>query len=47
MSSRTSSATVRYKGLAKNQAQLFTQFALGNLVLARRCEGDADGASVS
>lgn len=38
---------VRYKGLAKNQAQLFTLFALGNLVLARRCEGDADGASVS
>jgi len=38
---------VRYKGLAKNQAQLFTLFALGNLVLARRCEGDVDGASVS
>ncbi|MBS8271390.1 IS5 family transposase [Halomonas litopenaei] len=38
---------VRYKGLAKNQAQLFTLFALGNLVLARRCERDADGASVS
>ncbi|WP_144981305.1 IS5 family transposase [Halomonas sp. C22] len=38
---------VRYKGLAKNQAQLFTLFALGNLVLARRCEGDADGVSVS
>ncbi len=38
---------VRYKGLAKNQAQLFTLFALGNLVLAGRCEGDADRASVS
>jgi IS5 family transposase len=38
---------VRYKGLAKNQALLFTLFALGNLVLARRCEGDADGVSVS
>ena len=38
---------VRYKGLAKNQAQLFTLFALGNLVLTRRCEGDVDGASVS
>ena len=38
---------VRYKGLAKNQAQLFTLFALGNLVLAGRCQGHADGASVS
>lgn len=38
---------VRYKGLAKNQAQLFTLFALGNLVLAGRCRGHADGASVS
>ncbi|QTF91791.1 IS5 family transposase [Halomonas sp. BM-2019] len=36
---------VRYKGLAKNQAQLFTLFALGNLVLATRCEGQVDGAS--
>jgi len=35
---------VRYKGLAKNQAQLFTLFALGNLVLATRCEGQVDGA---
>ncbi|WP_218313639.1 IS5 family transposase [Halomonas sp. 18071143] len=38
---------VRYKGLARNQAQLFTLFALGNLVLAGRCQGHADGASVS
>lgn len=37
---------VRYKGLAKNQAQLFTLFALGNLVLAGRCHDHADGASV-
>ncbi|WP_404295634.1 IS5 family transposase [Halomonas sp.] len=36
---------VRYKGLAKNQAQLFTLFALGNLVLATRCEGRVDGGS--
>ena len=27
---------VRYRGLAKNQAQLYTLFALANLVLARR-----------
>ncbi|UDM08831.1 IS5 family transposase [Halomonas sp. NyZ770] len=38
---------VRYKGLARNQAQLFTLFALGNLLLAGRCQGHADGASVS
>ncbi len=38
---------VRYKGLAKNQAQLFTLFALGNLVLAGRCQGHANGASAS
>jgi IS5 family transposase len=38
---------VRYKGLAKNQAQLFTLFALGNLVLAGRCQGHGDGVSVS
>ena len=38
---------VRYKGMAKNQAQLFSLFALGNLVLAGRCQGNADGASVS
>jgi len=35
---------VRYKGLAKNHAQLFSLFALGNLVLATRCEGQVDGA---
>ncbi len=28
-------------------AQLFTLFALGNLVLAGRCQGHADGVSVS
>lgn len=38
---------VRYQGLAKNRAQLFTLFALGNLVLAGRCQGHADGVSVS
>ena len=27
---------VRYKGLAKNAAQLFSLFALANLVLAKR-----------
>ncbi|SFU89548.1 transposase, partial [Halomonas korlensis] len=37
---------VRYKGLAKNQAQLFSLFGLANLVLATRCEGQVDGASV-
>jgi len=35
---------VRYKGLAKNQAQLFSLFGLANLVLASRCEGRVDGA---
>jgi transposase, IS5 family len=38
---------VRYKGLAKNEAQLFSLFALGNLVLTGWCQVDADGASVS
>ncbi|KJZ03622.1 transposase [Halomonas sp. S2151] len=38
---------VRYKGLAKNKAQLFTLVALGNLVLAGRCQGHTDGASAS
>lgn len=37
----------RYKGLAKNQAQLFTLFALGNLVLAGRCLVNIDGGSAS
>lgn len=35
---------VRYKGLAKNQAQLFSLFGLANLVLTTRCEGQIDGA---
>ncbi|NYS62631.1 IS5 family transposase [Vreelandella salicampi] len=38
---------VRYKGLAKNQAQLFSLFGLANLVLATRCKGQIDGASAS
>ncbi len=38
---------VRYKGLAKNQAQLFSLFGLANLVLAARCEGRVDRASAS
>ena len=38
---------VRYKGLAKNQAQLFSLFALGNLVLAGRCQRHVVGVSVS
>jgi len=29
-------AKTRYRGLAKNRAQLFTLFALGNLFLVRR-----------
>lgn len=37
----------RYKGLAKNQAQLFSLFALANLVLATRGEGRVDGVSAS
>ncbi len=27
---------VRYRGLAKNEAQLYTLFGLGNLLLAKR-----------
>lgn len=38
---------VRDKGLAKNQAQLFSLFALANLVLAKRCEGRVDRVSTS
>lgn len=36
---------VRYKGLAKNEAQLFTLFGLANLVLARRCLKQFAGGS--
>jgi IS5 family transposase len=38
---------VRYKGLAKNQAQLFALFGLANLVIAKRTllEPQARGAS--
>ncbi len=38
---------VSYMELTKNRAQLFTLFALGNLVSAGRCQGNADGANVS
>lgn len=34
---------VRYRGLAKNTAQVVTLFALGNLWLARRQLMDAQG----
>lgn len=37
----------RYKGMAKNQAQLFSLFGLANLVLAMRCDGGAAGISAS
>lgn len=37
----------RYKGLAKNQAQLFSLFGLANLVLATRCTRGAGGVSAS
>ncbi|KFF47459.1 hypothetical protein GY26_19915 [Gammaproteobacteria bacterium MFB021] len=37
----------RHKRPAKNQAQLFPLFALGNLVLAGRCQSHADGGRVS
>jgi len=36
---------VRYKGLAKNQAQLFSLFGLANLMLSTRCKGRVNGAS--
>ncbi|MGO1344269.1 IS5 family transposase [Chromohalobacter japonicus] len=36
---------VRYKGLAKNQAQLLSLFGLANLVLSTRCKGRVNGAS--
>jgi transposase, IS5 family len=38
---------VRYKGLAKNTAQLFSLFALANLVLARKRLCPVDGSSPS
>lgn len=38
---------VRYKGLTKNQAQLFSLFALANLVLAGRCQKHPKGVSAS
>lgn len=38
---------VRYRGMEKNQAQLFSLFALANLVLAKRCYAVADGIIAS
>ena len=38
---------VRYRGMEKNQAQLFSLFALANLVLAKRCYAVADGVIAS
>ncbi|UGV31045.1 IS5 family transposase [Halopseudomonas aestusnigri] len=38
---------VRYRGMEKNQAQLFSLFALANLVLAKRCYEMTDGVIAS
>jgi IS5 family transposase len=38
---------VRYRGLAKNQAQLFALFGLANLVIAKRSLLDARGGGAS
>jgi len=38
---------VRYRGMEKNQAQLFSLFALANLVLAKRCYAMTDGVIAS
>lgn len=38
---------VRYRGMEKNQAQLFSLFALANLVLAKRCYATTDGVIAS
>lgn len=38
---------VRYKGLAKNHAQLFSLFGLANLVLTTRCKGQVNRAGAS
>ncbi|HDR8993654.1 TPA: IS5/IS1182 family transposase, partial [Burkholderia vietnamiensis] len=38
---------VRYKGLAKNTAQLFSLFALANLVIVRNRLRSAHGSSPS
>ena len=38
---------VRYRGMEKNQAQLFSLFALANLVLAKRCYAVTDGVIAS
>jgi IS5 family transposase len=38
---------MRYRGLAKNDAQLFTLFGFANLVLARRFLGAVHGQVAS
>ena len=38
---------VRYRGMEKNQAQLYSLFALANLVLAKRCYATTDGVIAS
>ncbi len=38
---------MRYKGLTKNQVQIFSLFGLANRVLATRCEERGDGGSSS
>jgi len=38
---------VRYKGLAKEPASVIQPVRAGQLMLAARCEGRVDGASVS
>ncbi|MCW8161908.1 IS5 family transposase [Stutzerimonas stutzeri] len=38
---------VRYRGMERNQAQLFSLFALANLVLAKRCYAMTDGVIAS
>lgn len=38
---------VRYRGMEKNQAQLFSLFALANLVLAKRYYATTDGVIAS
>ena len=38
---------VRYRGMEKDQAQLFSLFALANLVLAKRCYAMTDGVIAS
>jgi IS5 family transposase len=44
---RRNTHKVRYRGMEKNQAQLFSLFALANLVLAKRCYAVTDGVIAS